>query len=86
VFETPPGAEGGILADYDRVPNPFVLAPRWGEGRTLGAGDEAALRPTLTANRHRGRLTDNDSSPEEKGIETAWSSKMRIANGVQKQP
>ena len=26
VFETPPGAEGGILADYERVPNPFVLA------------------------------------------------------------
>jgi len=26
LFETAPGGEGGILAGYDRVPNPFVLA------------------------------------------------------------
>ena len=47
LFETAPGSEGGILAGYDRVPNPFVLAPRWDEGRLLQPGDETGLRLVL---------------------------------------
>jgi CRISPR-associated endoribonuclease Cas6 len=47
VFETAPGGEGGILAGYDRVPNPFVLAPPWDDGRLLHAGDETGLRLVL---------------------------------------
>ena len=47
LFETAPDGEGGILAAYDRVPNPFVLAPPWEEGRLLQAGDEAGLRLVL---------------------------------------
>jgi hypothetical protein len=47
LFETAPGGEGGILAGYDRVPNPFVLAPPWDEGRLLQAGGETGLRLVL---------------------------------------
>jgi hypothetical protein len=47
LFETAPGGKGGILAGYDRVPNPFVLAPPWEEGRMLQAGDETGLRLVL---------------------------------------
>ena len=47
LFETAPGGEGGILAGYDRVPNPFVLAPPWDDGRLVPAGGEAALRLVL---------------------------------------
>jgi hypothetical protein len=47
LFETAPGGEDGILAGYDRVPNPFVLAPPWEEGRLLRAGDETTLRLAL---------------------------------------
>src|SRR5271165_4779193 len=46
-FETAPGGEDGIFAGYDRVPNPFVLAPPWEEGRLLKAGDESGLRLVL---------------------------------------
>jgi hypothetical protein len=46
LFETAPGGEGGILGGYDRVPNPFVLAP-WEEGRLLQAWDEAGFRLVL---------------------------------------
>jgi hypothetical protein len=47
LFETAPGGEGGILAGYDRVPNPFVLAPPWDEGRRLPEGGETGLTLTL---------------------------------------
>jgi hypothetical protein len=47
LFETAPGGEGGILAGYDRVPNPFVLAPPWDEARLLPEGGETGLRLTL---------------------------------------
>jgi hypothetical protein len=47
LFETAPGGEGGILAGYDRVPNPFVLAPPWDGGRLVPEGGEAELRLTL---------------------------------------
>jgi hypothetical protein len=47
LFETAPGGEGGILASYDRVPNPFVLAPPWDGGRLVPEGGEAALRLVL---------------------------------------
>jgi hypothetical protein len=47
LFETASGAEGGILAGYDRVPNPFVLAPRWEGSQLLQAGDETGLRLIL---------------------------------------
>jgi hypothetical protein len=46
-FETAPGGEGGLLAGYDRVPNPFVLAPAWDGGRLVPEGGEAGLRLTL---------------------------------------
>ena len=42
LFETAPGGEGGILAGYDRVPNPFVLAAPWDDGRLVPEGGEAA--------------------------------------------
>ena len=47
LFETPSGGENGILARYDRVPNPFVLAPPWEPARLLQAGDETGLRLVL---------------------------------------
>jgi hypothetical protein len=47
LFETGPGGEGGILAGYERVPNPFVLAPPWGDGRLVPAGSESELRLVL---------------------------------------
>ena len=48
LFETAPGGEDGILAGcYDRVPNPFVLAPPWDEGRLMPAGGETGLRLAL---------------------------------------
>jgi hypothetical protein len=47
LFETRPGGEGGILAAYDRVPNPFVLAAPWDAGRLLPAGGETGLRLVL---------------------------------------
>ena len=47
LFETAPGGESGILAGYDRVPNPFVLAPPWEEGRRLAEGGEIGLRLVL---------------------------------------
>ena len=47
LFETAPGGKGGILAGYDRVPNPFVLAPPWDDGRLVPEGGEARLRLTL---------------------------------------
>jgi hypothetical protein len=47
LFETAPGGEGGILAGYDRVPNPFVLAPPWEEGRLVPEGGETGLRLVL---------------------------------------
>jgi len=47
LFETAPGGEGGILAGYDRVPNPFVLAPPWDGGRLVPEGGETALRLVL---------------------------------------
>jgi hypothetical protein len=47
LFETAPGGEGGILAGYDRVPNPFVLAPPWDGGRLVLEGGETALRLVL---------------------------------------
>src|SRR5580704_4694784 len=47
LFETAPGGEGGILAGYDRVPNPFVLAPPWDDGRLVPEGGETALRLVL---------------------------------------
>jgi CRISPR-associated endoribonuclease Cas6 len=47
IFETPGSADGGILADYERVPNPFVLAPPWGDAGTLAEGGEATLRLVL---------------------------------------
>jgi CRISPR-associated endoribonuclease Cas6 len=46
LFETPAGPTG-ILADYDRVPNPFVLAPPWDGAGLLPAGGEAPLRLVL---------------------------------------
>jgi hypothetical protein len=47
LFETASSGEGGILAGYDRVPNPFVLAPPWEEGRLLPAGGETGIRLVL---------------------------------------
>src|SRR5438874_10510318 len=47
LFETAPGGEGGILAAYDRVPNPFVLAPPWDEARLLPTGGETGIRLVL---------------------------------------
>jgi hypothetical protein len=47
LFETAPSDDGGILAAYDRVPNPFVLAPPWEEGRLLPADGETGLRLVL---------------------------------------
>jgi len=47
LFETAPGGTGGILAGYDRVPNPFVLAPPWEEGRLVPEGGETGLRLVL---------------------------------------
>jgi hypothetical protein len=47
LFETRPGGEGGILAAYDRVPNPFVLAAPWDAGRLLPTGGETGLRLVL---------------------------------------
>jgi hypothetical protein len=47
LFETAPGGTGGILAGYDRVPNPFVLAPPWDEGRLVPEGGETGLRLVL---------------------------------------
>jgi hypothetical protein len=47
LFATAPGDGGGILAGYDRVPNPFVLAPPWDDGRLVPEGGEAALRLVL---------------------------------------
>jgi hypothetical protein len=47
LFETAPAGEGGILAGYDRVPNPFVLAPPWEEGRLVPEGGETGLRLVL---------------------------------------
>jgi hypothetical protein len=47
LFETAPAGEGGILARYDRVPNPFVLAPPWEEGRLVPEGGETGLRLVL---------------------------------------
>ena len=47
LFETAPGGEGGILAGYDRVPNPFVLAPPWDGRRVVPEGGETGLRLTL---------------------------------------
>jgi hypothetical protein len=47
LFETAPGGEGEILGGYERVPNPFVLAPSWDDGRLLQAGDETGLRLVL---------------------------------------
>ena len=42
LFDTAPGGEGGILAGYDRVPNPFVLAPPWDGGRLVPEGGSGA--------------------------------------------
>jgi hypothetical protein len=47
LFETAPGGEGGILAGYDRVPNPFVLTSPWEEGRLLSTGGETGIRLVL---------------------------------------
>jgi hypothetical protein len=47
LFETAPGGEGGILAAYDRVPNPFVLMPPWDEVRLLPTGGETGIRLVL---------------------------------------
>jgi hypothetical protein len=47
LFETAPGGEDGILAGYDRVPNPFLLAPPWKGGRLLPEGGETGLRLVL---------------------------------------
>jgi hypothetical protein len=47
LFETAPDGAGGMLAGYDRVPNPFVLAPPWDGGRLVPEGGEAALRLVL---------------------------------------
>src|SRR5205823_12025863 len=41
------GSEGGMLAGYDRVPDPFVLARPWAGGRRVPEGGEAGLRLTL---------------------------------------
>jgi CRISPR-associated endoribonuclease Cas6 len=46
IFETP-ARSTGILADYDRVPNPFVLAPPWSGGGMLAEGSEVRLRLVL---------------------------------------
>src|SRR5207245_1927158 len=46
LFETQ-GAGAGILGHYERVPNPYVLAPRWEERRVLAPGDEIGLRLVL---------------------------------------
>jgi hypothetical protein len=67
VFETPPGAEGGILADYDQVPNPFVLAPRWGEGGTLAEGGETTIRLTLI-----GRAIEHAALARQALVEAGW--------------
>jgi hypothetical protein len=47
LFETAPSGEAGILAGYDRVPNPFVLAPPWEEARLVSGGGETGLRLVL---------------------------------------
>ena len=47
LFETAPGGEGGILAGYDRVPNPFVLAPPWDDGRLAARGRRGAAASAL---------------------------------------
>jgi hypothetical protein len=78
VFETPPGAEGGILADYERVPNPFVLAPRWpperpagpavgGEAGSLAAGAEATVRLVLI-----GRAIEHAALARQAVVEAGW--------------
>lgn len=47
LFETRPSTKGGILSGYDRVPNPFVLTPRWSEGQSLPVGSEVEIRLVL---------------------------------------
>jgi hypothetical protein len=64
IFETAPAADGGILADYDRVPNPFVLAPPWDAPGALDPGDEARLRLMLI-----GRAIDHRGIAEQAVVE-----------------
>jgi hypothetical protein len=67
VFETAPGPAGGILADYDRVPNPYVLAPRWGDAGSLAAGGETTLRLTLF-----GRVIEHAVIARQAVVEAGW--------------
>ena len=67
LFETPPGPNAGILADYDRVPNPFVLAPAWNDATTLAGGDAVTLRLVLI-----GRAIEHSALARQAVVEAAW--------------
>jgi hypothetical protein len=67
LFETPGGAAAGILADYERVPNPFVLAPAWGDRGTLAAGDTIIVRLVLI-----GRAIAHAELARQAVIEAGW--------------
>jgi hypothetical protein len=67
IFETAPGGEGGILADYERVPNPFVLAPRWHDAGALDTGAEVALRLVLI-----GRAVEHAGLARHAVVEAGW--------------
>jgi len=67
IFETPAGPDAGILADYERVPNPFVLAPAWHDAASLAAGDAVTMRLVLI-----GRAIEHSALARQAVIETAW--------------
>jgi hypothetical protein len=49
VFETPGGPDAGMLAAYDRVPNPFVPAPLWDDVGTLEEAGEGRFADAVRA-------------------------------------
>jgi hypothetical protein len=67
LFETPGGDAAGILADYERVPNPFVLAPAWGDSGTLIAGDTVIVRLVLI-----GRAIEHSDLAQQAVVEAGW--------------
>src|SRR5579883_1049066 len=67
IFETPAGNNGGILADYDRVPNPFVLAPDWRDVGDLVTGAVVAVRLVLI-----GRAIEHTALARQALVEAAW--------------
>ena len=49
------------------MPNPFVLAPRWGGAGSLGTGDEATLRLVLI-----GRAIEHAALARQAVVEAGW--------------